>query len=78
MSSPWKKKEPEAVADMVLRRAEVSKVRLRALLVLMKHTTDSWLCSLDGTQAAEPTRSRTLQGEEGLGGPRARHHRTEN
>lgn len=27
MSSPWKKKQPEDVAEMVLRRAEISKVR---------------------------------------------------
>jgi hypothetical protein len=42
MSSPWKNNQPEVVADRVLKRAEVSKVRTLAqenlqLLMLMSH-----------------------------------------
>jgi hypothetical protein len=66
MSSPWKEKAPDVVADRVLKRVEVSKVNPTYPPLPLVRDTDNG--RLDCSQTPEPTRTRTIQDPEGLGG----------
>jgi hypothetical protein len=79
MSSPWKA-EPVAVAEKVIKRAELGKVKLllssppaRTFPVCPAHTDPSRLRT-DGPQAPKSTRPRPIQDRPRLGRPPPRQH----
>lgn len=77
MSSPLKK-HPDAVADKVLKRVEVSKVGIAKNHNEREDKAKSYLvCLLDRTQTTRPLGFGTVQDEAWLGGPDSGHDRTQ-
>lgn len=68
MVSPWKK-QPEEVVDIVLKRAEVSKVCPNRYPLYTLNTFPLTHRSIDRPPFAEPSRPRPIQSQAWLGGP---------